>query len=127
MKPRWCAWGLCPPKGRWLDFTRKAGRDMDELTWGVLGTGMIVRRAMLPALLRMPNACVLAVASADKARAGACAAEFGLPRAYGSYQALLDDPEIACVYVALPNHLHAEWTVRAAQAGKHVLCEKPLA
>jgi len=100
---------------------------MDKLTWGVLGTGMIVRRAMLPALLRIPDAQVLAVASADAGRAEACAADFDLPRAYSSYQALLDDPEIACVYLALPNHLHAEWTVRAAQAGKHVLCEKPLA
>jgi predicted dehydrogenase len=100
---------------------------MDELNWGVLGTGMVVRRAMLPALLRLPGARVLAVASSSAARAAECAAIFGLPRAYGSYQALLDDPEIACVYVALPNHLHAEWTIRAARAGKHVLCEKPLA
>lgn len=96
------------------------------LTWGVLGTGMVARRAMLPALSRIAAARVLAIGSASQERAAACAADFGIPRAYGSYQDLLDDPEIAAVYVALPNHLHLEWVLRAAQAGKHVLCEKPL-
>lgn len=97
------------------------------LRWGVLGTGTVVRRAVLPALLRMAGGQVLAVASSDPDRAHECATAFSLPRAYGQYQALLDDPEISCVYLALPNHLHAQWTMRAAQAGKHILCEKPLA
>src|SRR5262245_3539172 len=125
--PRWCTWRLHPLGTHGPGSLARAGYGMAELTWGVLGTGMIVRRAMLPALVRMADARVLAVASSDAVRAEECAAAFGLPRAYGSYQALLDDPAVACVYVALPNHLHAQWTVRAAKAGKHVLCEKPLA
>lgn len=96
------------------------------LTWGVLGTGMVARRAMLPALSRVVSARVLAVGSASQERAADRAAQFAVPRAYGSYQEVLDDPEIAAVYVALPNHLHREWVLRAARAGKHVLCEKPL-
>jgi predicted dehydrogenase len=67
------------------------------------------------------------VASRSQARAQAYAAEWDIPRAHGSYQALLDDPEVDAIYISLPNSLHAEWAVRAAQAGKHVLCEKPLA
>ena len=98
----------------------------DSLTWGVLGTGTVARLVMLPALSRIPNARLLAVASASPERSEALAAQFGVPRAYGSYQALLDDPDIACVYVALPNHLHLEWVLRALHAGKRVLCEKPL-
>lgn len=96
------------------------------LTWGVLGTGTVARLAMLPALSRAPNARVLAVASGSRARAEALASQFSVPRAYGDYAALLEDPDIACVYVALPNDLHLEWVLRALHAGKHVLCEKPL-
>lgn len=96
------------------------------LTWGVLGTGTVARLAMLPALSRVSSARVLAIGSASRERAEARAAQCGIPRAYGGYQELLDDPEIAAVYVALPNHLHREWVLRAARAGKHILCEKPL-
>ena len=95
--------------------------------WGVLGPGFIATAAILPAFQSIASARVLAVASRDTSRAAAVATEFNIERTYSSYQALLDDTDIQAVYIALPNHLHAEWTIRAAQAGKHVLCEKPLA
>jgi len=98
----------------------------DKLNWGLLSTAGINRR-LIPAIRDADRAELLAVASRDQARAESYAAEWGVPRAHGSYQALLDDPDIDAVYVSLPNSLHAEWTVRAAGAGKHVLCEKPLA
>jgi xylose dehydrogenase (NAD/NADP) len=98
----------------------------DCLRWGLLSTAHINRR-LIPALRAAERAELVAVASRSQARADAYAAEWGIPRAHGSYAALLDDPEIDAVYISLPNRLHAEWTVRAAQAGKHVLCEKPLA
>lgn len=94
--------------------------------WGVLGTGTVARLAMLPALRSIPSARVLAIGSASRARAEACAAQFEIPRAYGSYQEVLDDTDIQVVYIALPNALHLEWVLRAARAGKHILCEKPL-
>ena len=96
------------------------------LGWGLLGTARI-NRMVIPPLRVSPGNRLVAVASRDTARATAYAREWGIERAYGSYQALLDDPTIDVVYVPLPNHLHAEWAVRAAAAGKHVLCEKPLA
>jgi predicted dehydrogenase len=82
---------------------------------------------VLPALAGARNGAVWAIASRDAARAAAVAAASGAPRAYGDYADLLADPEVEAVYIALPNHLHREWTERAAAAGKHVLCEKPLA
>ena len=97
-----------------------------RITWGVLGTGTVARLAMLPALSRIPSASVRAVGSASHERAEALAAQFYIPRAYGSYQELLDDAAIQAVYIALPNALHRDWVLRAARAGKHVLCEKPL-
>lgn len=98
------------------------------LRWGVLGVSTLVgRRAVCPALQRSPTATLLAVASRDAERAVQEARRFRAARAYGSYQALLDDPEVEAVYIPLPNGLHRQWTVQAAEAGKHVLCEKPLA
>jgi xylose dehydrogenase (NAD/NADP) len=96
------------------------------LKWGLLSTARINRR-LIPAIRAAKRAELLAVASRDQARAEAYAAEWDIPRAHGSYQALLDDPDVDAVYISLPNSLHAEWAARAAQAGKHVLCEKPLA
>ncbi len=96
------------------------------LKWGIIGTAKI-NRSVIPPLQRSQRNLLWAVASRDDARASAYAQEWGIPNAYGSYEALLADPDIDVVYISLPNSLHAEWTVRAAQAGKHVLCEKPLA
>jgi predicted dehydrogenase len=96
------------------------------LRWGLLSTARI-NRALIPPLRASPRNRLVAVASRDLAHAQAWAAERDIPTAYGSYEALLADPEIDVVYIPLPNSLHAEWTIRAAQAGKHVLCEKPLA
>lgn len=94
--------------------------------WGVLGTALIAREHMIPALQHADGCELIAIASRSQSGAEAVAREFEIPRAYGSYDAMLADPEIECVYLPLPNHLHAEWIMRVADAGKHVLCEKPL-
>jgi xylose dehydrogenase (NAD/NADP) len=99
---------------------------MKPLRWGILGTARI-NRMLIPPLRASPGNRLLAVASRDRARAEAYAKEWQIERTHGSYEALLADPEIDVVYIPLPNHLHAEWTIKAARAGKHVLCEKPLA
>ncbi|MFO8116101.1 MAG: Gfo/Idh/MocA family oxidoreductase [Halorubrum sp.] len=98
----------------------------DPLTVGVLGTAAIARDAVIPAVAASDHA-VGAVASRDGDRAASFAATHSIPRSYGSYEALLDDDALDAVYVPLPNGLHAEWTIRAADVGLHVLCEKPLA
>ncbi len=95
--------------------------------WGILGAARIARTKVIPAIQQAHNSAVRAVASRDIVRAAVVAQVYGIPRIYGSYAELLDDPAIDAVYIALPNHLHAEWTMHALQAGKHVLCEKPLA
>ena len=96
------------------------------LRWGLLGTARI-NRMVIPPLRVSGGNRLLAVASREAAKAAAYAKEWGIERAHGSYEALLSDPAIDAVYIPLPNHLHAEWAIRAARAGKHVLCEKPLA
>ncbi len=96
------------------------------IRWGILSTANIGRKAMIPALKESPQAEVIAVSSRSADTAQSCADEMGIPRAYEGYQTLLEDPEIEAVYNPLPNHLHKEWTIRAAEAGKHILCEKPL-
>jgi len=100
---------------------------MEKYRWGILSTANIGRKAMIPALKKTPMAEVVAVASRDDEKAKGFAKDLGIPKSYGSYQALLEDSEIEAVYIPLPNHLHKEWTIRAAEAGKHILCEKPLA
>jgi predicted dehydrogenase len=95
--------------------------------WGILGPGFIATCAVIPALREVSNSRVLAVASSNVERSREVALRFNIERSYSSYQTLLDDPHVDVVYIALPNHLHREWTIRAAAAGKHVLCEKPLA
>jgi D-xylose 1-dehydrogenase (NADP+, D-xylono-1,5-lactone-forming) len=94
-------------------------------TWGIISTAHI-NRLVLAGARESDRVDVVAAASRDRARAEAYAREHGLERAYGSYEALLDDAEIEAVYISLPNSLHVEWSIRALEAGKHVLCEKPL-
>jgi predicted dehydrogenase len=98
---------------------------IEPVRWGILSTARINRR-IIPALRGSPETELLAVGSRDEARARAYADQWRIPRAYGSYEALLGDPDIDVVYISLPNALHVEWSVRALEAGKHVLCEKPL-
>jgi D-xylose 1-dehydrogenase (NADP+, D-xylono-1,5-lactone-forming) len=101
-----------------------AGR---PLRWGFLGASRIGRRALAPAILAAQGHVLQAVAARDIDRARDYAAEFGMPTAHAGYAALLDDADVDAVYVALPNELHVDWSIRALQAGKHVLCEKPIA
>lgn len=96
------------------------------LNWGILSTARI-NRALIPPLQVSKRNHLLAVASRSQETADKYAREKKIQRAYGSYEALLADPEIDVIYNPLPNHLHAEWTIKAVEAGKHVLCEKPLA
>ena len=96
------------------------------LRWGLLSTARI-NRALIPPLRASQRNQLMAVASRSQETAEAYARQWGIPRALGSYEALIHDPGIDVVYNSLPNHLHAEWTLRALQAGKHVLCEKPMA
>lgn len=98
----------------------------DQLNWGVVGPGRIAR-AFAGQLPQSRTGRLVAVGSRDVDRAAAFAAEFGAARSYGSYQEVLDDPEVDAVYLATPHPAHVEWVVRAAEAGKHILCEKPLA
>jgi predicted dehydrogenase len=97
------------------------------LRWGVLSTAKIATEKVIPGIARADRCEIVAIASRDADLARAVAAAVGIPRSHGSYEALLADPEVDAVYIPLPNHLHAEWAIRAARAGKHVLCEKPLA
>lgn len=99
---------------------------MGKLRWGLLSTARI-NRLLIPAIRGGRRSELTSVASRDPGKARAYAAEWNIPRALGSYEALLDDPDVDVVYVPLPNSLHAEWTIRALERGKHVLCEKPMA
>lgn len=100
---------------------------MAALRWGVLSTANIGRVAVVPAIHASGNGEVVAVGSRSVDAARAFAEGNGIPRYHGTYDALIADPEVDAVYIPLPNSMHREWTVRAAQAGKHILCEKPLA
>ena len=93
-------------------------------TWGIISTADINRK-VIPGAKASPEVDLIAVASRDQARADAYAREWEIERAYGSYEALLADPDVEAVYISLPNTMHAEWSIRSLEAGKHVLCEKP--
>ncbi len=96
------------------------------MRWGILSAGRIAHR-FASALAHSSTEQIVAIAARDADRAAAFASEFGIARAYGDYVTLLHDPEVEAVYNALPNSLHAQWSIAALQAGKHVLCEKPMA
>ena len=100
---------------------------MRKLTWGILSTAKIGMKHVIPAMQGSERCAMLAIASRDHATAVAAAGELGISRAYGSYEELLADPEIEAVYNPLPNHLHVPWSIKAMEAGKHVMCEKPIA
>ena len=100
---------------------------MNPIVWGVLGTARIALERVIPAMHPSDLCDVRAIASRDARRAAEAARAARVPVSHGSYEDLLADPEIEAVYIPLPNHLHVEWSIRALEAGKHVLCEKPLA
>src|ERR1035441_1639459 len=98
-----------------------------KVRWGILGVAKIATQKVIPAMQLGEWSEIVGIASRDLARAQRAAADLKIPKSYGSYEELLADPEIEAVYNPLPNHLHVPWSVRCAEAGKHVLCEKPLA
>ncbi|MBO2517233.1 MAG: gfo/Idh/MocA family oxidoreductase [Clostridiales bacterium] len=100
---------------------------MKKVRWGILGTADIARGCFIPGLQIADNAELYAVAGRNIDKANAFREQFGFEKAYGSYDELLDDSAVDAVYVPLPNHLHAEWAMKAMKKGKHVICEKPLA
>ena len=98
-----------------------------KVRWGIMSTASIGKRSVIPGIQESKWNVVEAIASRSLESAQAFADELRIPKAYGSYEELLNDPAIDAVYIPLPNHLHKEWTIKAAQAGKHILCEKPIA
>src|SRR5450432_1641379 len=98
-----------------------------KVKWGILGAASIAVRKVIPGMQKGTWSEVAAIASRDLSKAKAAAGALRIEKAYGSYEELLSDPEIEAVYNPLPNHLHVPWSIRAAEAGKHVLCEKPIA
>jgi len=100
---------------------------MQPVNWGVISTALIGTAKVIPAMQKSRHCRIQAIASRDLALAKKWAKELGIPKAYGSYEELLADREIEAIYNPLPNHLHVPWSIKAAEAGKHVLCEKPIA
>lgn len=98
-----------------------------KLQWGILGTATIAKKSVIPGIRESNTGEIKAVASRTLEKAQEMAREAGAKEAYGSYEELLQDEEVDAVYIPLPNHLHKEWVIKAAKAGKHVLCEKPIA
>src|SRR5687767_4293218 len=100
---------------------------IEKVRWGILGTAKIALTKVIPAMQRSPWCEITAIASRDLAKAKEAADNLGISKVYGSYEELLADRDVEAIYNPLPNHLHVPWTTRAAEAGKHVLCEKPIA
>ncbi len=107
-------------------MTQQQGMTKKKVKWGVLGAASIAVRKVIPAMQKGEWSAVAAIASRDLMKAKDAANKLGIEKAYGSYEELLADPEIEAIYNPLPNHLHVPWSIKAAEAGKHVLCEKPL-
>ena len=99
---------------------------MSKVRWGIISTAKIAREKVIPAMQLSSNCEILGMASANRERLELEANRLRIPRLYNSYEDLLRDPDIDAVYIPLPNHLHVEWAIRSLQAGKHVLCEKPI-
>lgn len=99
---------------------------MNIVRWGVLSTAKIATNAVIPAMQQGQYARIAAIASRSERKARKAAGELNISKVYGSYDKLLQDPDIDAVYIPLPNHLHVPWTIKSLQAGKHVLCEKPI-
>ena len=97
-----------------------------KVKWGVLGVASIATRKVIPGMQKGAWSEITGIASREPQRAAVAAKELGIPKSYGSYEDLIADPEIEAVYIPLPNHLHVPWSIKAAEAGKHVLCEKPI-
>ena len=100
---------------------------MSKIRWGVLSTANIGIEKVIPAMQQSEFCEIVAIASSRIEKAQAAATKLGIPKAYGAYEELLNAPEVDAVYIPLPNHLHVPWSIKALEAGKHVLCEKPLA
>src|SRR5690348_14314693 len=98
----------------------------NKVRWGVLSTSQFAQKLAVPAMKKGEWCDICAIASRDKSNAEKVARAMGIPKAYGSYEELLQDREIEAIYNPLPNHLHVPWSIKAAEAGKHVLCEKPI-
>src|SRR4030081_3767711 len=98
-----------------------------KVKWGVLSTAAIALRRVIPAMQNSEWCEITAIASRSSSKTQEAAQKLGISKAYGSYEELLADPEIEAIYNPLPNHLHVPWSIRAMEAGKHVLCEKPIA
>jgi predicted dehydrogenase len=105
----------------------KGKYEMSKVRWGILSTSKFAQTKIIPALLKSDHVEVAAIASRDQAKASEAAGKFGIPKAYGSYEELLADPEIDVIYNPMANHLHVPWSIKALEAGKHVLSEKPIA
>jgi predicted dehydrogenase len=99
---------------------------VNKVKWGVLGVAAIAVKKVIPAMQKGAWSEITAIASRERRKAEDAAARLGIPKAYGSYEALLADPEMEAIYNPLPNHLHVPWSIKALEAGKHVLCEKPI-
>jgi predicted dehydrogenase len=105
---------------------QQAIKSMEKIKWGVLSTAKIALKQVIPALQLGEYSEVVAISSRSLDKARVAAASLGIENAYGSYEALLADPEVDAVYNPLPNHMHVEWSIKAMKAGKHILCEKPI-
>jgi predicted dehydrogenase len=99
---------------------------MKKVRWGILSTSKFAQLKVIPAFLKSNHVEVAAISSRDLAKAEAAAAKFGIEKAYGSYEALLEDSSLDVIYNPMPNHMHVDWSIKALEAGKHVLCEKPI-